>query len=196
MKITGFVGKYKEPGEENESRSSKGSAVSSPTPESGKVRPDASFKIKDSLRQVSQAQPVVKIHTVAEKQIERITAHEEIRMEKVAEAIEKYIAEHRPEPTVAIALRTHRPEVEQDCITIAVDNQLQLEKMETLKVHLQNAFMKSLNNGFLTLTFKMFDVQTAKEEKKLFTAGEKFEHFLKLNPVVGELKKVFGLELD
>ena len=61
---------------------------------------------------------------------------------------------------------------------------------------MQNAFMKDLNNGFLSVAFKLFDVQTTNEEKKLFTASEKFDHFLDLNPVVGDLKKIFGLELE
>ena len=40
------------------------------------------------------------------------------------------------------------------------------------------------------------DALDSTEEKKLFTAGEKFQHFIELNPVVADLKSIFGLELD
>ena len=35
-----------------------------------------------------------------------------------------------------------------------------------------------------------------KEKKRLFTAKDKFEHFMGLNPAVGELKNLFGLEIE
>ena len=41
-----------------------------------------------------------------------------------------------------------------------------------------------------------FIIADTTEEKKLFTAGEKFRHFIELNPVVADLKSIFGLELD
>ncbi len=56
--------------------------------------------------------------------------------------------------------------------------------------------MKNLKNGYVTFEFKLFDSNTTQEEKKLFTASEKFEHFMKLNPVVADLKNIFGLELE
>mgnify|MGYP000018577436 FL=1 len=115
---------------------------------------------------------------------------------KVVAALERYIQDHRPEPTVAIALKTHRPEIDGENIVLAVDNQLQQDKLEALKMHLRNVLMKLLNNGFITLSFKLFDDQNSTEEKKLFTAGEKFRHFIELNPVVADLKSIFGLELD
>ena len=115
---------------------------------------------------------------------------------KVVAALERYIQDHCPEPTVAIALKTHRPEIDGENIVLAVDNQLQQDKLEALKMHLRNVLMKLLNNGFITLSFKLFDDQNSTEEKKLFTAGEKFRHFIELNPVVADLKSIFGLELD
>lgn len=123
-------------------------------------------------------------------------AREVIDEGRVVTALEKYITEHRPEPTVSIALKTHRPIIDGEKVAILVDNQLQMEKLESLKVHLLNGLIKTLNNGFISLEFKFFDNKTTSEEKKLFTASEKFEHFVKLNPVVADLKNVFGLEID
>lgn len=164
--------------------------------DTGRPRPDSSFKIKDTLRQVNQTQPEVKVRqTVVEKQVQ-VESREAIDESKVKMALEKYVADHRPESTVAFALKTHRPQVETEHIVIFVDNQLQLEKLETMKMHLLNALTKTLRNGFITLQFELFDTGVTTEEKKLFTSSEKFEHFLKLNPVVADLKKIFGLELE
>ena len=105
----------------------------------------------------------------------KVEARDVIDERKVVAALERYIQDHRPEPTVAIALKTHRPEIDGENIVLAVDNQLQQDKLEALKMHLRNVLMKLLNNGFITLSFKLFDDQNSTEEKKLFTAGEKFK---------------------
>ena len=149
------------------------------------------------MRKVSEVQPVIKVQPVTEqKQIQRTEAREPLDEPKVSAAFDRYVQEHQPDTSVAIALRTHRPEVEGENICLAVDNQLQLDKAEALKQHLQGALMKTLNNGYISLSFKLFDHKTSTEEKKYFTASEIFEHFLELNPVVGDLKNIFGLELE
>ncbi len=158
-------------------------------------RPDSSFKIKDSFRQESQVQPVVKVQPVIHQQ-EKPDTRESFDEAKVVAALEKYITEHTPEQTVSIALKTHRPVIEGEKIVLLVDNQIQLEKVEAIRMHLQNMLMKNLKNGYVTFEFKLFDSNTTQEEKKLFTASEKFEHFMKLNPVVADLKNIFGLELE
>ena len=195
MKIPGFNGKYESATREIKNQVTSSSSVHRAA-ESVKGRPDASFKIKDSFREVSQNQPVAKVRIVAEEKKGPISAREVIQEKGVLDAIENFIAVHHPEVSITSALRSHRPVIEQEQFTIFADNQLQLEKLEALKSHMQNAFMKDLNNGFLSVVFKLFDVQTTNEEKKLFTASEKFDHFLDLNPVVGDLKKIFGLELE
>lgn len=194
MKIEGFDGKFGSPAPETRGTAPRTVAAGS-VPVSEQVRPSASFKIKDSLRQFTEEQPVVKSEVVTEKQ-ERTGEREAVTLEKVQTALEKYIRDHQPEPTIALALKTHRPEIQGETITLAVDNQLQLEKMEALKLHLQHVLMKQLRNGYLSLDFKLFDAAVAPEEKRLFTASEKFEHFVEINPVIAELKRKFGLELE
>lgn len=197
LKIIGFHGKFGESSTTSETVSN--SATSKPgtkkTIDTSRQRPDSSFKIKDSLRQVSQSQPVTVVKPLVEQQA-KVEAREPLDETKVISALERYVAEHRPEPTVAIALKTHKPLVEQEKITILVDNQLQLDKLEAMKMHFQQSLMKSLNNGYVACEFKLFDSGIAKEEKKLFTASEKFEHFVSINPVVADLKNIFGLEID
>lgn len=97
---------------------------------------------------------------------------------------------------VAVALKAHRPEISGEEITIEVDNNLQMEHLESLKIGLQNHLIKKLNNGGITLHFCLFEPGSGKEEKKLITAQDKLEHFIKLNPVVEEMRKRFGLQFE
>lgn len=194
LKIAGFNGKFREPEAEPESVVENVPVVKRPA-DVNRPRPDSSFKIKDSFRQESQVQPVVKVQPVIHQQ-EKLDTRESFDEAKVVAALEKYITEHTPEQTVSIALKTHRPVIEGEKIVLLVDNQIQLEKVEAIRMHLQNMLMKNLKNGYVTFEFKLFDSNTTQEEKKLFTASEKFEHFMKLNPVVADLKNIFGLELE
>lgn len=63
-------------------------------------------------------------------------------------------------------------------------------------MNLQNALMKDLNNGAISLTLKFFDDKNNKEEKKLITAQDKLEHFVRQNPAVGKMCEMFGLQIE
>lgn len=199
MKIADFGGKFRESDAASEVVAE---VVSGSVPKSKSkpasepnTRLDSSFKINDSLRQESQKQSVVKEHVSVESS-EKVEAREPFDADKVVAAFEKYVAEHSPEQTVVFALRTHRPLVNGEGIVLPVDNPLQLDKLEAVRKQLQNVLMKGLNNGFVTLDFTLFDTVSTQEEKRFFTSGEKFEHFVQLNPAVADLKRIFGLELE
>ncbi len=195
LKIEGFDGKFGRPEGSTVQPVQKDQAAVRTIGGVSKVRPDSSFKIKDSLRQASEVQAVVKPQAAVVRQ-KQVQAREAVDAGRVNEATKAYLTAYKPDPTVTLALTTHLPLVEGEKITFLADNQLQLDKLQSLKVQLQTAFMKTLNNGFISLEFKLFDTGITHEEKKLFTSGEKFDHFVKLNPVVAELKNIFGLELD
>ena len=196
MKIADFGSKFREPGAAPEAVAEvvPGSVPKS-EPARTNARLDSSFKIKDSLRQESQRQSVVKVYA-SEEPSEKVEAREPFDADRVVAAFEGYVAEHSPEQTVVFALRTHRPVVNGESVVLPVDNQLQMDKLGSVKKHLLNVLMKSLNNGFVTLDFTLFDTGSTQEEKRFFTSGEKFEHFVQLNPAVSDLKRIFGLELE
>ena len=98
MKIAGFNGKFQEAGRVALTISNATGTGGKRTTEPLRPRPDASFKIKDSLRQVSQAQPVVKIQAAVQQQT-RIESREPVDAAKVMAALERYVAEHHPEPS-------------------------------------------------------------------------------------------------
>lgn len=159
-------------------------------------RPDASFKIKDSLNKIAQAEPAAKTQEQAEK-TERISARESFDEQGITRALEQYVDTYKSDPIVSIALKSHLPVIQGEVIVLFIDNQLQMEKLKSLQIHLLNALMRLLNNGYISIDFQIFDNQSnTKEEKRLFTSGEKFEHFLKLNPAIADLKTIFGLEIE
>lgn len=133
--------------------------------------------------------------TVAEKQ-EKTVAREAFNQDQVIQALQEYIQLHKPETAVAIALATHKPEVTGEKIVVEVDNDLQITKLNDIKQGLHNLLVDRLKNSFIKLSFHIFDNSDGKEEKKLFTSHDKFEHFMQVNPAVAELKTIFGLELE
>lgn len=160
------------------------------------MRPEGSFRIKDSLEKIARTGPAGKAEEVVVKR-EQVAGREAFGQPEVTGALEAYVASYKPEPIVSVALRAHKPDVQGENIVVLADNQLQIDKLESIKLQIQNFLMRSLKNGFITLSFQIFDDKTHKDEvKKLYTASEKFEHFLKLNPVVADLKVIFGLELE
>lgn len=158
-------------------------------------RPESSFKLKDAYTQLLYKQPE-KVKIQEETVYEKVETHESIDEAKVMVALDRYIVESNPEQMVATALKAHQPLIKGESVTILVDNQLQIDKLETIKMSFHNFLIKTLNNGSITLAFGLFDVGKTTELKKYYTSQEKFEHFVELNPVVDELKQLFGLELD
>ena len=159
-----------------------------------KTKPSASFKLKEAFAASSQDYNGKK-DVVAEQRI-KLDARDTFDAGQVEKAYDDYIRVHKPETTVVVALKAHKPVIRGEEICIEIDNQLQQERLEALKINLQNALMRSLNNGFISLSLKFFDDKNNKEEKKLITAQDKLEHFVQQNPVVGKMCEMFGLQIE
>lgn len=70
-------------------------------------------------------------------------------------------------------------------------------KWWNLHPYLLSFLTKKLNNGFITLNIQIYtEPENGQENKRLFTAKDKFDHFVEINPAVGELKALFGLEIE
>lgn len=194
MKIDGFTGKF------GEIVSKKTVTKTTDTPKNQKTlpvrpRPKSSFKIKDTYSQLLHEQPSI-VKEQQEEKHEKILAREVVDEAKVMAAFDRYITEYEPDQTIIIALKAHQPLIQGEKITILVDNQLQIDKLESIKMHFHHSLMRILNNGFISLSFGLFDDGLTNETKKYYTSREKFDHFVELNPIVNNLKQLFGLELD
>ncbi len=193
LKIEGFDGKFQVTGEEREKQPETTTPVKKILPEE-KTKPSASFKLKEAFAASSQDYNGKK-DVVAEQRI-KLDVRDTFDAGQVEKAYDDYIRVHKPETTVVVALKAHKPVIRGEEICIEIDNQLQQERLEALKINLQNALMRSLNNGFISLSLKFFDDKNNKEEKKLITAQDKLEHFVQQNPVVGKMCEMFGLQIE
>ena len=127
----------------------------------------------------------------------RVKAQSEFTVADVTSALETYVATSREDTAVKIALTSHSPKVQGFVITLEVDNDFLLSKVTDIHPYLLSFLAKRLNNGFITLNVQVYmEPENGEEERRLFTAKDKFDHFVQINPAVSELKALFGLEIE
>ena len=127
----------------------------------------------------------------------RVKAQSEFTVADVISALETYVATSQEDTTVKIALTSHTPKVQGFVITLEVDNDFLLSKVTDIHSSLLTFLTKRLNNGFITLNVQVYtEPENGEEKKRLFTAKDKFDHFVEINPDVSELKALFGLEIE
>jgi hypothetical protein len=95
------------------------------------------------------------------------------------------------------ALTTYPPVLDGHAITIFIDNELLLAKVNELLPSFLARFKRELGNDHVTLQFTTRDEQqeTAPAVKHLYTAADKFDHFLASFPAVRELRDCLELEI-
>ncbi len=127
----------------------------------------------------------------------RVKAQSEFTVADVTSALETYVATSQEDTAVKIALTSHSPKVQGFVITLEVDNDFLLSKVTDIHPYLLSFLAKRLNNGFITLNVQVYmEPENGEEKKRLFTAKDKFDHFVQINPAVSELKALFGLEIE
>jgi len=127
----------------------------------------------------------------------RVKAQSEFTVADVTSALETYVATSREDTAVKIALTSHSPKVQGFVITLEVDNDFLLSKVTDIHPYLLSFLTKRLNNGFITLNVQVYtEPENGEEKRRLFTAKDKFDHFVEINPAVSELKALFGLEIE
>ena len=127
----------------------------------------------------------------------RVKAQSEFTVADVISALETYVATSQEDTTVKIALTSHTPKVQGFVITLEVDNDFLLSKVTDIHSSLLTFLTKRLNNGFITLNVQVYtEPENGEEKRRLFTAKDKFDHFVEINPAVSELKGLFGVEIE
>ena len=127
----------------------------------------------------------------------RVKAQSEFTVADVTSALETYVATSQEDTAVKIALTSHSPKVQGFVITLEVDNDFLLSKVTDIHPYLLSFLAKRLNNGFITLNVQVYmETENGEEKRRLFTAKDKFDHFVQINPAVSELKALFGLEIE
>ena len=101
------------------------------------------------------------------------------------------------EAVMKAAIVAYPPVVRESEITLEVDHDFLREKLQELLPRLRGFLCEQLCNDRIVLNVIVRASESkVVEQKVLFTAKDKFEHFVALNPVVGELKSVFSLEIE
>ncbi len=127
----------------------------------------------------------------------RVKAQSEFTVADVTSALETYVATSQEDTAVKIALTSHTPKVQGFVITLEVDNDFLLSKVTDIHPYLLSFLAKRLNNGFITLNVQVYmEPENGEGKRRLFTAKDKFDHFVQINPAVSELKALFGLEIE
>jgi DNA polymerase-3 subunit gamma/tau len=79
-------------------------------------------------------------------------------------------------------------------IHITIGNEVQMDQLEGIKIELLSHLRHSLKNNALRLQTKIGTVAT--KEKKFFTDDDKLKFLTEHYPVVAELRKKLGLEIN
>lgn len=120
----------------------------------------------------------------------------EIQLPDVIAAVAAYSP---PGGRVAIkaALSAHEPVLEGEKIRIVVNNELILSRLQELQPQFRDYLRGKLYNDYIELELALYvPAEGEEQETHLFTAEDKFKHFVEQNPAVGKLQAVFGLEFD
>ncbi|MDR2414152.1 MAG: hypothetical protein LBD64_04115 [Odoribacteraceae bacterium] len=116
-------------------------------------------------------------------------------LDAVAAVLERFIAGEK-EKALRAALTAYPPLLDGYAITLKFDNELLLAKVKGTHPALLARFKQELGNDHVTLQFVIYDEQQDPSPvKRLYTAREKFDHFVALNPAVQDLSDCFGLEI-
>jgi len=101
------------------------------------------------------------------------------------------------ETVMKTAIAAYPPVVRESEITLKVDHDFLREKLQELLPRLRGFLCEHLHNDHVVLNVTVHTGESkVAEQKVLFTAKDKFDHFVALNPVVGDLKSIFGLEIE
>ena len=198
MKIADFNGKF----QQTDGGTTAPVAGEKPSVPAGKTNtykaePPHSFKLKMAMAETRESLQVRQEEGGAKVEDNRVKAQSEFTVADVISALETYVATSQEDTTVKIALTSHTPKVQGFVITLEVDNDFLLSKVTDIHSSLLTFLTKRLNNGFITLNVQVYtEPENGEEKRRLFTAKDKFDHFVEINPAVSELKALFGLEIE
>lgn len=83
--------------------------------------------------------------------------------------------------------------MENNTIILPLNNTLLIAQLNDYKEDLMQYIRAKLNNFSITLETKIVKEE---ETQMLYTSQQKFDHLIKEHPMLEELKKRLGLELD
>lgn len=100
----------------------------------------------------------------------------------------------RNTPRVLATLQHKQPRIIQpEQLELSMDNALQVEYFEEIKVELTRYLREKLNNHHLRIVTK---IEEQSETKLPYSAEERYQYLLKKNPALAELRKRLNLDIE
>lgn len=89
-------------------------------------------------------------------------------------------------------MRKHFPQVKDNIIQVALDNESQISSLQQVETELINYLRSTLQNDFITITYTI----QQRQENEPYTAEDKLKYFVKNNPNVATLKSQLNLQIE
>jgi len=120
-----------------------------------------------------------------------------VTQEKVDELWHKYAASiQRGNPRLHSIFMNHQPKLKGDHdMILFVKNQTQVAEIQKERGTFLSAMKRKLRNAQLQLTVEV-SVEASEGKQKAYTAADKYKLMVEKNPLLGELKKQFGLDIE
>jgi hypothetical protein len=157
-----------------------------------RTAPPSSFKLKEAIAEIPV--PDAPREVVMESPV-NVSSDVPFDLAAVTAALTRFVP---VDGGVAMhaALTSYPPALSNGNITLKLDNGLLLAKAKEICPSLLAFLKQELGNGSITVQLELCDEeQESTSVKRLYTAKDKFDHFLAMNSAVQELKERFLLEL-
>lgn len=156
-----------------------------------------SFSLKQAMSETMDETAHAAVPEARAVESRRVKAKDAFTEENVAAALRQYAGSLESDHAVKVALTSHEPKVDGFVITLEVDNDFLLGRVNDSRPALLDFLERQLNNGYIALNVTLYvEPADGKEEKRLFTAKDKLDYFMEKNAAVAELKAIFNLELE
>ena len=158
------------------------------------VRLKSTLKIPSLKTLQSSVQTPVFTTEKKEKQ-ELIVRNEAFTRDQVIAAWQEYTLKFKEEgkKSESIILNRHLEFTDDFTIQIKLDNFVQMDLLNTFKPDLLNFIRSKINNSALNLIAEISEEETV---KLIYTSNDKFKYLAEKYPILGEMKKRFGLDTD
>ncbi|HVD98698.1 MAG TPA: hypothetical protein VNB90_10885 [Cytophagaceae bacterium] len=105
---------------------------------------------------------------------------------------ERFKAENKTSEYIILANRQLKLE-EDYTIKLQLDNLVQVDQLNAFKPDLLEYLRKNLSNSLIMLETSVMDKPL---ERKPYSQSEKLQHMIEKYPIVADLKKRLGLDMD
>lgn len=148
-----------------------------------------------SLKTLQSTVQVPAFETAKKDKQEQVVRNEVFTREQVVAAWQEYAQRFKEEGKRSESIILDRELEFTDDVTIQIklDNFVQMDLLNTFKPDLLNFIRSKINNSALNLIAEISEEETV---KLIYTSNDKFKYLAEKYPLLGEMKKRFGLDTD